>query len=413
MELLVTLSMQSRILIRVIFWALLPAVLSNPLWAAPEDTVQAYVSASITHDDNLLRISNDADPMVVSGQPSVADTINQGMVGVNVDWKQGRQEVILDASVNETRFSRFSSLNYQGTNIKSRWNWELGNRLSGNVGYNRSTTLGSFAEQQRLSSNLNTQQNEFIDGAWQVKAGLRLNGSVNHGTYSDTSNSDNNYAFSNYIVGAYLTPSTGNEIGIKGTRLVQTYPVLETFLGIPVDNGFTQNQLLATVNWLYSGHIRVNGQAGLVNRVHNQLSERDFNGKTMRGTLTWLVSGQSQVGLTAWNEIDGYDNLTTSYTQSKGVSLGPTWSPTSKLRVSAQLQHLERDFLGDPLLKLFPGLHIQTRQDTVDSVSFSVNYQPMRTLNISTGIQSERRRSNQSLADYSDNTINLNMSFSF
>jgi len=411
MESLVILVMRLRIFTAKVSLLLL-AVLTGPgsLWAAPEDTVQAYASTSITHDDNLLRLSRDVDPLTVSGQPSAADTIKQGTLGVKVDWKQSRQEVILDASINESRFSRFTSLNYQATNLRSRWSWQLGNSLSGDIGYNRITTLGSFAEQQSLVNNLSTQQNEFIDSAWQVKPSWRLSGAISRSTYSVASNSVYGNEFMNYTAGVYFTPPGGNEIGIRSSRQVQKYPVLQAIAGVPVNNGFTQDQLLATVNWLYSGHTRVNGQAGLVNRAHNQFPERDFRGKTMRGTLTWLAGGKSQVELTAWNEIDAYDNLTTSYTQSKGLSLGPTWSPTGKLSVAARLQHSKRDFLGDPGLLLSPQ---PTRQDSVNSASLSVNYQPVRTVNISASIQTERRSSNQLYVDYADKTINLNLSFGF
>lgn len=384
--------------------ALLLAVLAGhrALWAAPEDTVQAYVSASITHDDNLLRLRL-SDTLL----PSSADTIKQVTLGVKVDWKQGRQQLILDASVNESRFSRHPSLDYRGENVRSRWNWQAGNNLSGDIGYNRHTFLGSFDEQQNLASNLNTQQNAFIGGAWQIRPSLRLSGELSRGTYSVTGNPANDNESTSYVIGAYFTPPGGNEIGIRGVRQVQNYPVQLVFFGVPADNGFTQEQLLATVNWLYSGHIRVNGQAGVVSRTHNQKPERDFSGKTMRGALTWFASGKSQLALSVWNEVDAYDNLVTFFTQSKGVSLGPTWNPTGKLGVSARLQHLKRDFLGDPLLVA------PIRQDTVNSSGFSVNYQPTRTVNISASIQAERRRSNQPSSDFADRTISLNMSFGF
>ena len=385
----------------------------GPLWAAPGDTVQGYVSSSITHDDNLLRLSGDVNPMTVSGQPSAADTIKQGTAGVKVDWKQSRQEVLLDASVIDARFTRFTILNYRATNIQSRWNWQLGNELSGDIGYNRNTSLSSFDQVQSLTKNLSTQQNEFFDTAWQVIPSFRLNGSVTHSNYNVPSNSTYGNNYMAYTAGAYFTPRSGNEIGIKGSRQVQSYPVLQSYSGVLVDNGFTQNQLLATINWLYSGHIRINGQAGVVNRNQNQFAERNFNGKTMRGTLTWIASGKTRIDLTAWNEIDPYDDLTTSYTQSKGVSLGPTWNPTGKLGVSVLMQHLKRDFLGDPLLVLYPSLQIPVRQDIVNTASLSVNYQPVLAVNISGSIQTERRASNYLHDDYADRTVNLNLSFQF
>ena len=437
MAFLVIFFMQLRIVISNISLLLIPAVLAFPglLRAAPEDTVQAYVSASIMHDNNLLRLPEDVDPKTASGQSSAADTIKQGSLGVKVDWRQSRQEVILDASVNASRHERFTSLDNQAINLQSRWNWQLGNKLSGNMGYNRSTSLGNFAELQHLANNQSTQQNEFVAGAWQFNSSLRLNGALTHASYSVANNAVYGNDSMSYTAGASFTPSGGNEIGIRAVRQVQVYPVLQAFSGVPVDNGFAQNQVLATVNWLYSGHIRANGQAGVLSRAHRQLSGRDFSGNTMRGTLTWFASGKGQVDLTAWNEIDAYDNLTTNFTRSKGFSLGPSWNPTGKLSVSARVQHLEREFQGDPVITLFPALGIPVRQDTVNTASLSLNYQPVRSVNISAGIQNERRYSNElsvneatsdplvishfkrlsegSKLSYIDNTISLGMSFRF
>jgi exopolysaccharide biosynthesis operon protein EpsL len=373
-------------------------------------SLQPYASATLMHDNNLLRLRvTDA-----LGQP-VADSVKQGTIGVKVDWKQGRHEIVLDASLNETRFSRFTTLDYQGVNLQSFWRWQLGHNVSGDIGYARNTSLNSFTEQHNLVKYLTTQQNKFFDGTWQAMPLLRLSGSLAKATYkSDSSTVYSNNSMS-YVAGAYFTPATSNEIGIRGIRQVQNYPVLQSFAGISggavsIDNGFAQNQLLATVDWLYNGHVRANGQAGVVKRIHNQLAERDFSGKTLRGTVSWLASGKSKLELTAWDEIDGYDDQTTSYTQSKGFSLGPTWNPSGKMGVSAKWQHLKRDFLGDPLLKLFPGINSQVRQDTVDTANLFFSYQPTRTINITTGIQTERRSSSQSANDYSDMTFNLNMS---
>ena len=395
--------------------SILLAALASPglLWAAPGDTVQPYVSSSIAYDNNLLRLSSEVNPITVSGQPSAADTIKQGTAGVKVDWKQSRQEVFLDASVSESRFNRFTILNYQATNIQSRWNWQTVNNLSGDVGYNRNTTLSGFDQIQSLVKNLSTNENEFFDTAWQLVPGIRLNGSVTHSDYNVPSDSiyGNNYMA--YTAGAYFTPRSGNEIGIKGTRQVQSYPVLQSYSGVLVDNGFTQTQLLATINWLYSGHIRLNGQAGVVSMDQNEFKERNFNGKTMRGTLSWIASGKTRIDLTAWNEIDAYDDLTTSYTQSKGVSLGPTWAATGKISVSALMQHVNRAFLGDPLLVLYPNLQIAERQDTIDTSSIGVNYQPLNAVSISGSIQFERRTSNRLDTDYADKAFNLNLSILF
>lgn len=401
MEFLVTLLMRFRLLISNISLLLLPAVLLSPglLRAAPEDVVQAYVSASVMHDDNLLRLS--------SAQAAVADTIQQDTLGLKVNWRQGRQQVLLDASINQTRYSNLTSLGYQATNLQSRWNWQLGNSLSGDMGYSRSTSQSSFAELHQAVNNLNTRQEKFADGAWQIQPSWRLNGGMTQSTYSVASNSVLGNESTGYTVGATFTPLSGNEIGIRSNRLVQSYPVLQVVSNVPVDNGFTQDQLLATVNWNYSGHIRLYGQAGVVSRAHNQVTVRDFSGKTMHGTLSWLGSGKTQIDLSAWDELDAYDDLVTNSAQSKGVSVNAVWSPTGKLNMSVRGQQLKRDFI------LNPNTQAPLRQDTVNSSSFSVNYQPVRAVNLSASMQAERRSSTLDNIDYADNTINLGLYFVF
>lgn len=395
---------------------LMLAVVSLPgmVWAAPGDTVQPYVSGTIMYDNNLFRISSSVDPVTVTGQPFESDIMRQATAGVKVDWRQSRQEVLLDVSFNRTRFARFTTLDYQATDIHTRWNWQTGDRLNGDVGYNRDTYLGSYTEIQAYANNLSTQQNEFFDAAWQLKPAMRLNGSIIHSVYDVPANSVYGNDSMTYTAAANYTPPSGNEIGIKGSHQVQSYPVLQYYPGGLVDNGFTQNQLLATVNWLYSGHIRINGQAGMEERNHNQYPERDFRGNTMHGTLTWYASGKSQIAFNAWNEIDPYENETTSYTISKGISLVSTWNPTGKLGVSLLLQHLNRTFLGNPELVLYP---LPPREDIVNTANITVNYQPAPSFNISASIQTEQRRSNPyelyAYYGYYDSSASLTMSYQF
>jgi len=405
--------MRLRILISNISPLLiLVALAPGTVRAAPDDLLQAYISTAITHDSNLFRISNNVDPVTVLGQPTTADTIKQLTLGAKLDWKHSRQEVLLDYSYSYARYELFKGLDYQAPNIMTRWNWQMGNRLSGDMGYSRITSIGSFENVQRPANTLNTRQSEYFDGAWQAMPRMRLNGSVTHSDYNVPDGAVYGNDYIQYTVAANYTPRSGNEAGIRGIRQIQKYPVLQVIPGAPapVDNGFSQNELLATLNWLLSGHFRLNGQAGVVNRNHNQYPERNYTGNTMRGTLSWIASGKTQVNLTAWNEIDPYDDLTTSYTVTKGVSLGPAWSPTGKVAVSALVQHYTRDYLGNPSLVINPG---PARQDTVNSASFSINYQPVLSVNLSGSIQIEQRTSNQLYADYSDRTLNLSASFRF
>jgi len=369
------------------------------LWAAPEDTLSPYIARSISYDDNFFRLTTNPE----------SEKIKQTIAGVKLNWKQSRQNVVIDASVANTKFDRFSELDYLGKNFLALWNWQLGNDFNGAAGYTYVKTLGSYAETQQVVNNLITQQHTFFDGAWQVHSRLRLNGAISRDTYSQPSSSANGNETMNYEADAYYTPPSGNELGVRAMHQVGIYPVEQLVDGTLVNNNYTQDELLATIYWLYSGHIQANGQAGVVSRKQEQLSARDFSGTTMRGKITWLATGKSNVDVSVWDEVDAYDDLTTSYTLSKGVSLGAIWNPTAKVSVTAKIQHVGRDFLGDPGLVLGPPQPV--RHDNVNSASLFVAYQPIRAVNISGSIQNEHRTSNQPSYDYADNFVNLTISF--
>jgi hypothetical protein len=203
--------MQLRIVISNISLLLILGVLTpGTVRAAPDDLLQGYISTSITHDNNLFRISSNVDSMTVLGQPTTADTIKQLTLGVKLDWKHSRQEVLLDYSYHYARYALFKGLDYQAPNIMARWNWQTGNRLSGDMGYSRITSIGSFENVQRPANTLNTRQTEYFDGAWQATPLMRLNGSVSHSDYSVPDGAVYGNDYIQYMVGSYYTPRSGS-----------------------------------------------------------------------------------------------------------------------------------------------------------------------------------------------------------
>src|ERR1019366_8273239 len=121
--------------------------------AASGDTFSPYVFASMTHDSNLLRLS--------ASSTNTADFLRQMGIGMNVDWKVSRQQILLTAAINDTRFDRYSMLNYRGRDLQGRWNWQLDNHISGDLGCTDNLTIGSFENQQVLVSNQRTQERCF------------------------------------------------------------------------------------------------------------------------------------------------------------------------------------------------------------------------------------------------------------
>ena len=121
----------------------LSALLVHPAQAKEGDTFRPFVSYAYVYDSNLLRLdTGEFDDLQRSDRYSVLSA------GLNVDWKPGRQRIQASASKNLVRFSRYASLDYDGSDYQLRWNWRLGNHWSGQLGASRDVTQTNFSDFQ-------------------------------------------------------------------------------------------------------------------------------------------------------------------------------------------------------------------------------------------------------------------------
>jgi exopolysaccharide biosynthesis operon protein EpsL len=371
--------------------------------AASGDTFSPYVFASMTHDSNLLRLDQSAS------STNTSDSVRQMGVGMNVDWKVARQQILLTAAINDTRFARYSILNYRGRDLQGRWNWQLDNHISGDLGCTDNLTIGSFANQQVLVSNLRSQERCFYDGQWLFHPSWQvgIGSSKSKISFSDIIqrilNSENDVWETTL---QYLS-SASTKVGVKLRETNGHYPNQAVDFISMLDNGYHQREILATADWNYSGHSLLHGQAGQVQRKNDHFSIRDYNGINARGTYTWLPTDKVRLGVSAWREIWAWDDLTTSYSLNRGMSMDPSWTPTSKITVSGKIQHEMRDFLGDP------GILVLTtnRKDTSDIRVLTVSYQPTRSYSFSVSVGDDNRDSNIPLLSFNSETVSISATF--
>lgn len=371
--------------------------------AAPGDTFSPFVSASMTHDSNLLRIDQAAN------SANSADTIRQTLVGMSVDWKLDRQHFLLTADVNDNRFDKFSVLNYQGRDAAGRWNWELGNHLSGALGYTNNLTLGSFADQRGLVGNQRTWERKFFDGRWLLhpswKAGVGI--SKNKLSYGDIRQRAFNREDDAMEATLQYLSSANNTIGILLRDTDGSYPNQTVDYISMTDNGYHQREVLATLDWNYDGHSIIHGQAGGVQRKHDHFSSRDYRSINARGNYTWLATGKLKLNASAWREVTAYDDLTSSYSLNRGLSLEPTWAATSSIAVIGKIRHETRDFLGDPGILALPTM----RRDTYNARTLAISYQAARSTSVNISWSNERRESNRPLFGFYSEAVSVSATF--
>jgi hypothetical protein len=122
-----------------------------------------------------------------------------------------------------------------------------------------------------------------------------------------------------------------------------------------------------------------------------------------------MLSGKTNVNLTAYQEVSAVDDVLSTYVKIKGYSVNPTWNATSKISVHASLGYEERTYLGSAGI-LFIG---SDRSDESKQASLVITYAPtLRTL-AQLQYQGEKRTSNTGNADYQFNNINLSLRYDY
>ena len=368
--------------------------------AAPGDTVQPYVSASVIHDTNLFRLSSSRDPRLVLGSDSKSYTIKRVEAGLSVDYAVGRQQIILKGGVNQNWFERFSFLNYDGSDARATWNWQFGNLWQGDLGYSHGRTLTSFTQLQDRLRAIQTQQSAFgsavykLDPDWRIRAGAGWS-SFNSGLPQRRFfNRDEAYA----SVGIMHINEANNSLGVEVKRTEARFPEREVTPLSIFDNGYTQTELSAVADWRYTGQSRFQGRLGYTQSRHKQISTRDFNGVTGRLAYDWSVSGKTLLNMALWREVGAIDNVASTYVATKGASLGVSWFPASKIFVKGEAAYKWHDFTG----VVNAGPH---RKDDVRSISASLGYTPASNVQLSLDGKVEKRSSNIAFIDYDSNNI--------
>jgi len=376
--------------------------------AASGDIVQPYVSASVVHDTNLFRLSSGRDPRLVLGSDSKSDTIKRVEAGVAVDYAVGRQQIILKGSAVQNWFERFNFLNYDGSDARATWNWQLGNLWQGDLGYTHSRSLTSFTQIQDRLRAVQNRQSAFasavykLDPDWRIRTGAGWSSFDAGLPQRRFFNRDEASA----SVGVEHVNEANNSLGVEVKHTEARFPGREVTPLSIFDNGYTQSQLNAVADWRYTGQSRFQGRLGYTQNRHKQLSMRDFNGVTGRLTYDWSVSGKTLVNTALWREVGPIDNVISTYVVTKGASLGVSWFPASKIFVKGEAAYKSYDFTGE----VSAGPH---RKDDIRTISASLGYFPVSNVQLSLDGVVEKRGSTLDFVDYSSSNIVASVKVSF
>jgi exopolysaccharide biosynthesis operon protein EpsL len=352
------------------------------------------VGAALKRDDNLFRTPDNEQ----------TETVRSLFAGLKVDVPVSLQRFTLDSLVTDNRYANFSQLNYVGINAKGAWNWVVGDRARGNVGYQYQRFLADFGDLQTRTQDLVSQRIPFFDVAYLLTPEWEI---VADAARSETSHSEStrntlDYKLNTGAVGINYITSSKNSIGVRAKRTNADYPNRETFdsLGNPlansVDNSFRENDFAAVAVWKLTGESRVSARAGYTQREHVEQSSRDFSGGTGEVDYHWVPTGKTTVDFSVYRNVLSSDDLSASYILFRGLSIEPAWAALSTITVKLRAVRELRDYLGDPGIVLGG----QRREDTFQSARLSAVYAPTRTLELSLAFEAGKRDSNVNDFDF-------------
>lgn len=367
--------------------------------ARPGDTLQFFTTYNATYDSNIFRAA--------SGEQS--DVYHQLGAGLLLDWKESRQQVTGRISASKTKFSDLSVLDFNGYDFQGQWNWQLGNRLSGQLGYTASRSLGTFVDfSGGLAQNTVDRDRKFFNGSYQFHPRWRVNAALDSDTleYGAVSQQASDRTLDSGEAGFdYLTPK-GSRLGMFVKTTDGKYPNRQVLLLSTVDNSFEQREIGLRGFWAYDGKLVFSGRLGQTKRDHDEVAERDFSGITGRIDATWLATGKLRIGSAIYRDIGAVEDIYASYSLNDGLRITPSWQISSKLSLDAQAYIEKRSFEGDPF-----SIGVN-RKDDAHGYGLSLNYQPRSWASLGVSWQAGNRESNL-VNDFSYQSFSLSAQLVF
>jgi exopolysaccharide biosynthesis operon protein EpsL len=381
---------------------------ATPAHAFYNDRFELFFAETATWDSNVFRLSDNADRQATLGTSSASDRILTHSVGLSADSPLSLQRFQATYQHFWTRYHRFDHLDFDGDIWRAAWLWAVTREFNGDVGYNETTGLASFAAFRGTTRDVITTRNAYATANWQVTPRWIAYGGLNaiERKHDDPARRINDIEAASLEARlSYLTPKE-NRIGVAVRVEDGSAPETRIFAGIPFDNGYQQWGVGVVGRWDITAHSRLDGRADYVRREYDQFSDRDYSGPAWGVTYTWTPTAKFSLPVTVRRDIAPLDEVQTSFVLATGIGAKPRWQVTEKLALVASADYMRWKYRGDPIIG--GGFEHRVR---AGSVGFA--WTPFTRVVITGALQRESRTSDLANADYTVNIGTLDARIGF
>lgn len=389
------------------------SVMSSPSPAEDnEDTFTPYVRGLYGYDSNLFRLQNDQEASAVLGTTDMAESYYTLAAGMDMNLRVSRQVVRAHAEYNQTWFSTYNLLDFDGRDAYLKWDWLLGSVAKGDVGIAENLTQASYTNVKKPVSNLIRTRRHFfnaatkLDNRWQVKFGAERVDTDNDASVQQALDA----TVDTVNAGVQYTSNKGSTVELISQRSDGQYPNRQLVGLAPIDNDYLQWDNGVAIVWAPSGKTQVSGKLNYTQRNYAEVPQRDFSGLTGLVAMDWMVTGKTTLRASLHRDIGALENDTASYTLNQGIAFGADWKPTAKLTFNAQLRHDDISYAGDPgfVLSTAPA-----REDRLTTAQAGMQYSVLRNTTLGLVLKRGVRDSSEAFSSYEYSSAMINVRSEF
>ncbi len=374
--------------------------------ADADDTMNLTAGLNAQYIDNLFFLSPSIDPETVLGTSTKSDLISTASAGITLNKRYSLQRFELEGTVVDTRYRTFDYLDFTALNYAAAWRWNVTPSFHGSLTSSRKESLNSFADYKRYNQrNIRTDYihgfdaTYEVDGAWRVLGGVSQVTRTNSELFLQEDNTRTNSVNGGirYDFRSGSTLSLQSRLG-HGVYTERAEPVL---IGL-LDDGYDEFENGAQLFWKITGKSSLNARLAYLDHVSANFSARDYAGTIGNMDLSWEVSAKVSLTAKLARQLSSYQALSSSYTEADRYTLGAYWRLSEKAGLRLGYDYERRNYLGAIAETALNG-----RRDGTRTSSLSLDWQPLRTVTITTSLQNIERSSNQALNDYEANVANI------
>lgn len=363
-----------------------------------DDVITTELSGTLTQQSNPFAVSNGS-----------SDTIFQGLVGLRFARDFSLQRLSVEAAATPTVFFDNSEYNYVGLRGGLQWDWEIGRPIFGQVVVRGTRDRTAFENLNLIGDNIYTQLGLRGLAGFRLTPSWAAFGAADYDTLSNSliSQQAADRDRTGFEAGFRYQPGSATEFDFLYRIEDGKYPNQQVLgsngqpLPNRVDNGYSENSLLARLWYRPSDASRFGGVVGYSRRNYDNFGERDFSGPVLGFNAEWAQTGQLgwRLELLRSIESDQY-SLSANYVDVKRIALRPRWQATGKVSIDFLAAYMLRDHAGDPGL----AAGSLQREDKVTQFGATTNIELARNLFAQLILSYTKRSSNYELYSY-DNTL--------